>query len=98
MEVSGLLGTAVMVEFEKCPVCGGRAIVRLPEAWRDTVLAGGRIDVVECGNPWHYAGLDEFQPLLSEDITIDDQSLPRLDRIVDLLDVIARELTRAGDR
>lgn len=37
--------------FEACPVCFSKIVVRLIPNWQGF----GQIDIVGCGNPWHYA-------------------------------------------
>lgn len=47
-----------LIMFEKCLVCGGDEIRRLPEDWVYQVINMRKaIPIVGCGNPWHYSGL-----------------------------------------
>jgi hypothetical protein len=39
-----------LVPPAKCPVCGDRRVVRLPSDWPE----GAGVEIVGCGNPWHY--------------------------------------------
>jgi len=41
-------------EFLLCPVCAKPDRVSLSPAWQKKVAAGYPIDIVGCGNPWHY--------------------------------------------
>ena len=43
--------------FALCPVCEAVEQVTLVNDWQARVEAGAAIDIVGCGNPWHYNGL-----------------------------------------
>ena len=45
-----------------CPVCGSPDVIRLPDDWQEQVNAGKAIPIIACGNPWHYAKLDDANP------------------------------------
>ncbi len=45
----------MVVQAERCDVCGDREVFRLPADWQDQVAAGKALPIAGCGNPWHYA-------------------------------------------
>ncbi len=45
---------APVVTFVGCPVCGRAERASLVAGWQALVERGHRIDIVGCGNPWHY--------------------------------------------
>lgn len=48
-----------------CPQCNDPIIVELPSDWQRQVDRGANVEIVGCGNPWHYRGLDP-DPLTAE--------------------------------
>jgi hypothetical protein len=42
------------LRFETCPICIKPDMVRLPKDWMQRAFRGESIEVVGCGNPWHY--------------------------------------------
>jgi hypothetical protein len=53
--------TVRLVRFLPCPVCQANGIVQMPDNWQEQVEAGAAIDIVGCGNPWHYRFSEEEQ-------------------------------------
>lgn len=47
-----------MVDIEQCPVCGQRERVTMAKNWQQQVEAGRVIEIVQCGNPFHYTNMD----------------------------------------
>lgn len=46
--------TAVAIPSLTCPACGDRVRVTLISDWGARVEFGDYIEIVGCGNPWHY--------------------------------------------
>ena len=47
------------MERMRCPECHRLSIIRLPDDWQDRVDHGEAIQMVGCGNPWHYANVEQ---------------------------------------
>ena len=47
-----------MIAFESCPACPATERKTMVADWQQLVDEGAAIDIVGCGNPWHYTNME----------------------------------------